>query len=119
MSLGRCRLCGKLYDTSKGSRSLCPACLTRLENMYTGVHDYLRTHSLKSLDVRVLAGELNMRPQDIQLLMDMGFLERDIQTYSNLHTERQELAKKFNSAIDRMKVLQKLSSYGGEIYRRK
>lgn len=121
MSLASCRLCGKLYDNSKSAnaRGICLNCLNRLETLYSGIHEYIRTHDeLKSLNVDYLAKVLRMKPDDIQLLLDMGYFERDIQTYSRLSTERQELASKFRSAIDRMNSQRKITTYGGLVYDR-
>lgn len=122
MSLTLCKLCGKVYDSASSfyGRSICIECQRKLEAMYVKVHKYINDHGgLKNFDVNAISEEVEMDLSDIKILMDLGFFERDIQTYSNIPSERQRMAKEFSDELDRMIERKKATNYGGKIYRRK
>ena len=104
MPLVSCRICGKVFIASgyQEYSRMCGACYTRLEEMYSssGIHEYLRKHGVSGeINVEELAAELDMDSRDIRMLINAGFLERDIQTYSRGPSRRQALADKIEHEI--------------------
>ena len=116
MAFIKCRLCGKLF-TSGGRNNICPLCLKRIEELYGYVHEYMRDHKDEEFDVYKLSEETGIDLADIQALVDLGYIERDLGLYGTRETERSRLAKAINGEIDKMNR-NKLTTYGGEIYAR-
>ena len=120
-SLSKCKLCGKIFDpfAVPGRKGICLACYWRLEEVYSKVHEYIRSSKENvSFDPEVLAEETQTDPEDVDLLLKLGYLERDIQTWGSNISERGVLAGKFRSAMERMKAERKLTTYGGKFYSR-
>ena len=116
MAFLKCRLCGKLF-TSGGRNNICPLCLQRLDELYGYVHEYMRDHKDEEFDVYKLSEATGIDLADIQALVDLGYIERDLGLYGTRETERSRLAKAINGEIDKMNH-NKLTTYGGEIYAR-
>ena len=136
MGLFKCKLCGHVYSTELLSlkSNLCRSCFIRLEDIYanSGIHNFIRDKGLseKDFDPDELAHELKMNPRSVRLLLDMGFMDRDIQVYNqNDRQRRRELAEKISNEINkigrRTAPIQKINSetetisYGGRVYQRK
>ncbi|MBR0317141.1 MAG: hypothetical protein IJQ99_09765 [Synergistaceae bacterium] len=120
MSWRKCKLCQAFYDDKAyyARKGLCFKCMSKLEEIYNRVHEYLRTHEITSFNNEAIAREVNAAPKDIEDLFNLGFLERDIKTYSSIKTERQELAEKFRREINIMTRQKKVTTYGGFLYGR-
>lgn len=121
-SLSRCKLCGKLFDpySVPGRRGLCPKCSVRLEEVYSRVHEYIRRHKNEVIfEPEHLAEETQTSLEDMDLLFSFGYLERDMQTWSDKVSERRQLAGRFESAMARMAEERKMAMYGGKIYSRR
>lgn len=116
MPLMKCRLCGKIF-TDGGRDNVCPLCLRRLGDLYGEVHEYMRDNEDEEFDVYKLAEELNVSTADIQALVDLGYIERDLAMYGKNETDRSKLAEAFSAEIDKMNR-NKLTTYGGDIYAR-
>ena len=116
MALTKCRLCGMLF-TSGGRKNVCPLCIRRLEELYGYVHEYMRDHEDEQFDIYTLAEATESNLADIQTLVDLGYIERDLGLYGKRETERSRLAKAITNEIDKMNR-NKLTTYGGEIYAR-
>ena len=102
MPLITCRLCGKIF-TSSGGRT-CSACHLRLDELYPRVRQYLRDNPKVNFNVEMVADALDTDIRDIQSLVDMGYLERDIGTQTDPETaRRQKLAQEFESSLKQMK----------------
>ena len=102
MPLLTCRLCGKLF-TSSGGRT-CPACHTRLDELYPRVREYLRDNPKVAFNVETIAEELEVDIRDIQGLVDLGYLDRDLDTQASADTaKRQKLAQEFENSLKQMK----------------
>ena len=102
MALISCKLCGKIF-TSAGGRT-CSACLSRLDELYPRVRDYLRDNPKMDFNVESLSDELGADIRDVQALVDMGYLARDIgRRADNEALNRQKLAKEFESSLQQMK----------------
>ena len=121
MPLLSCRLCGKIF-TSSGGRT-CPACHTRLDELYPRVREYLRDNPKVDFNVETLAEELDSDIRDVQALVDMGYLDRDVDRQSDADTlSRQKLAKEFENSLKQMKdssaneLSKKPVSYGQQRY---
>ena len=130
MPLVSCRVCRRAFIASGYQEHLgmCSSCYTRLEELYfsSGIHEYLRKNGVNGeLDVEKIAAEINMDSRDIRTLINAGFLERDIQTYSKGLSQRQTLADKLEHEIYKKPVTAptispvRTVSYGGEKYARK
>ena len=121
-SLSRCKLCGKIFDpySVPGRNGLCPKCCVRLEEIYSRVHEYIRRNKKDVVfEPEYLAEMTHTSLEDMNLLFSLGYLERDMQTWSDKISERRQLAGRFESAMARMKEERKLAMYGGTIYSRR
>ena len=96
---------------------MCPKCLRRLGDLYAVVHEYLRDNEDEDFDVYHLADAMDVSPVDIQALIDLGYLERDLGLYGKHETARSRLAHAFTNEIDKMRR-NKLTTYGGQVYAR-
>ena len=121
-SLDRCILCGKVFNGGSlpGNKKVCPECLAKLEAMYSKLHDYIRKcKDDVFFDPAYLAKATGISLENVKLLISMGYLERDIQTWSSTPSERSVQAKKFEREIDRIVRERRNATYGGKIYNRK
>ena len=116
--LRECRLCKSPFDgrTPYGRHGICPKCMMKLRGLYDSVHNYLRDHDLTTFSSKLIADEIKADPEEIDALLELGLLERDIQTYVGIKSKRQELAGKFQNELGRMIDRKKTRSYGGTIY---
>ena len=118
MALVKCRLCGMLYDDSAPRHRICGNCIRRLEELYGQVHEYMRDNKDDDFDIYTLADDLNMDTADIQALVDLGYIERDLQTYSRRKTgPRGKLAEELNNELEKMRK-NHVMTYGGFLYAR-
>ena len=116
MALTECRLCKKLYNGFEGQR-ICGNCVRRLEDIYGHVHEYMRDNQNRDFDLDTLADEMNISPLEIQALVDLGYIERDLQTYSrDKKGTRQKLAEAINAEVEKLK--RNITTYGGVLYSR-
>lgn len=121
-SLSMCKLCGKVFDpyAVPGDKGICFECLRKLDGMYSKIHDYIRDNKEEArFDPAYLAKMTNISLDNVKLLISMGYLERDMQTWSNIPSARRALAGKFEQAAARIREDQKLTTYGGRIYSHK
>ena len=116
MPLMKCRLCGRVF-TSGGRNNVCPMCIKRLEELYGFVHEYMRDHEDEEFDAYKLSEAMEANLADIQALVDLGYIERDIGLYGTRETARSKLANAFSSELDKMER-NKPTTYGGDIYAR-
>ena len=122
--LKSCKLCGRAFNSE--GLNVCITCFRRLEDVYTHAHDYLRDNNDEKFDMVQLADLIGADPRDIQELLEMGWLDRDIELYMKKNNRgegftspRQSMAQKFGSELDKMKMKSKRTMYGGEIYQRR
>lgn len=116
MPLNECKLCRKIYNGFEGQK-ICPACVRRLEEIYGRVHEYMRDNADKDFDIDTLADEMEISPIDVQALVDLGYIERDLQTYSrDKKGSRQKLAEAISGEVEKLK--RNITTYGGVIYSR-
>lgn len=102
MPLLSCKLCGKIF-TSAGGRT-CPSCLQRLDGLYPRVRDFLRDNPKLQFNVETLSAELEVEIRDIQALVDMGYLDRDLAGSTNSQeASKQKLAQEFENSLKQMK----------------
>ncbi len=117
MALTECRLCRRLYNGFEGQR-ICGECMRRLESIYGHVHEYMRDNKDKDFDLETLADEMGISPVDIQALVDLGYIERDLQTYGREKKgTRQKLAEAISGEVEKLKR-NNITTYGGVIYAR-
>ncbi|MBQ7151080.1 MAG: hypothetical protein IJR94_02365 [Synergistaceae bacterium] len=110
----------------------------KLEDVYSKspVHDYIRDHGLDpGFDYEELAQEIKMNPRTLKILIDLGFLDRDIQVYStSSRLQRKDLARQFQNEIEKIcnenqkfppaslddnRRSRPFTSYGGGLYGRR
>ena len=116
MALSECKLCRRIYNGFEGQK-ICAACVRRLEDIYGRVHEYMRDNENRDFDLDTLADEMEISPVDIQALVDLGYIERDLQTYSrDRKGTRQKLAEAINGEVEKLK--RNITTYGGVIYAR-
>ena len=117
-----CKLCGKIFDPAyvPVDKGICSDCLEKLEAMYSKVHDFIRDHKEDArFEPAYLAKMTGISLGNIKLLISMGYLERDMQTWSSTPSARAVLAKEFEHELEVMAERYKLVTYGGKIYTRK
>lgn len=122
MPLLTCGLCGKLYSFKNAfdKKGICLDCLQNLDELYSHIHKYIaKLGEIKNVSPQSIADETGMKLEDVNLLFELGFFERDIQTYSHTTSERQKLAEEFEHELHDMKAERRANTYGGMIYRRK
>ena len=118
MGLVRCRFCGMLYESNAPRYKICGNCRKRLDKLYEHVHEYMRDNEDENFDIYNLAEEMGIGTADVQALVDLGYIERDLQTYSRKKTSlREELLDEFNNELDKMRK-GNVTTYGGTIYSR-
>ena len=118
MELTRCRLCGNVYRANDSDTyRICRPCKHRLDDIYGRVHEYMRDNEDENFDIYKLGEAMDINTADIQALVDLGYLERDLKTYgSSRTTDREKLAAQFNNELAKMKKAP--ISYGGDRYAR-
>jgi hypothetical protein len=79
-------------------------CLSRLDELYPRVREYLRDNPKVGFNVETLAEEMKADIRDVQALADMGYLDRDVSRHTDSETAlRQKLAKEFEDSLKQMK----------------
>ena len=123
MSLRECKVCKSLYDDEiyLGTQDICHDCRMRLEGTYNRIHNYLKGHSPQDkIDLNELAEYTSTTPEEMKLLLELGWLERDIQTYSTTISDRQKLAREFAAELKKMiEERKKVRTYDGANHRYK
>ena len=120
-SLSMCKLCSKIFDPYSvlGDRGICASCYAKLEEMYSKIHTYIRDNTEEErFNPEHLAEATGISLDNIKLLFSMGYIERDMQTWSKKPSERAALAKKFQRELERLIEKYKLTTYGGKVYKR-
>ena len=117
MALRECKVCKSLYDdeTYIGTTEICHDCRMRLEGTYGRIHNYIRDRKKIDIhDLARLAEETGTTPAEMEIILELGWLERDIQTYAGTISERQQLAEEFARELKKMITEQKKSrTYDG------
>jgi hypothetical protein len=111
--------------TSSGDR-ICPACLTRLDELYPEVRDFLRDHPKLEFNVEDVAEGMNIDIRYVQALVDKGYLDRDSDKkgWEREDPGRQKLAQELENSLKQMKgsaarrdaARSSVVSYGQERY---
>ena len=115
MAIRECKLCRRIYNGFEGQR-VCGECI-RLEEIYGHVHEYMRDNQDRDFDLETLADEMEISPVDIQALVDLGYIERDLQTYSrDKKGSRQKLAEAIHAEAEKLR--RNITTYGGVVYAR-
>ncbi len=105
MALRECKVCKSLYDdeTYIGTTEICHDCRMRLEGTYGRIHNYIRDRGEINIhDIARLAEETETTPAEMEIIIELGWLERDIQTYGTTISDRQKLAKEFADELRKM-----------------
>ena len=113
MSLRECKVCKSLYDdeTFIGTTEICHDCRMRLEGTYARIHNYIR--ETKDIDPAKIMEATKTTPAEMEIILELGWMERDIQTYTDTVTERRKLAKEFAEELAKMIEHHKATTYGG------
>ena len=120
MPLLSCRLCGKIFS-SPGGRT-CSVCHSRLDELYPRVREYLRDNPKVAFNVDTVADAMEVDIRDVQGLVDLGYLARDMDKNDDPdNARRQKLAQEFENSLKQMRDtsqrdLSKVASYGQQRY---
>ena len=115
MDITECRLCGRIV---KGEwPRICRNCLHRLDEVYSDIHNYMRDNPYETFDIEKLSEDLDINPADIQMLIELGYIDREIAMKSEKDAARKRLAGIFADELEDMKK-KKVTSYGGAKYAR-
>lgn len=115
MEITGCKLCGRIVN-AEGTR-ICRNCMHRLEGVYSNIHNYMRDNPDETFDIERLAEDLGINPADIQALIELGYIDREIAENSARAKARRELAGILANELEDMKK-KKVTSYGGSKYAR-
>jgi uncharacterized protein YdaT len=78
--------------------------LQRLDELYPKVREYLRDHPKNALNVETLSEQMNVNIRDIQAMVEMGYLDRDLDRVADREAlNKQKLAKEFEASLQQMK----------------
>jgi hypothetical protein len=94
--------------------------LEQIDELYPKVREYLRDHPKNTLNVETLSEQMGADIRYIQAMVDMGYLDRDLDRAADRGTlDRQKLAKEFEASLRQMKnasasrdALKGAASYG-------
>lgn len=112
-SLLLCNLCGKAYNpnTVLNQRRICGDCLKRLDDMYSGIHKYITAQGkIDDITLSDITSELEIEPDDVRLLYDLGYFDRDLQTYCTTPSKRYEQAKEFERETEVLREHAKIAT---------
>ena len=115
MDITGCKLCGRIVNAS--GTQICRNCMHRLEREYSDIHNYMRDNQDETFNIERLSEDLDINPADIQMLIELGYIDREIQRNSERERERKELAGMFANELEDMKK-KKVTTYGGAKYAR-
>jgi len=95
-----------------------------LDELYPRVREYLRDNPKAGFNVEMAAEALEVDIRDVQGLVDMGYLDRDIGKQTDPDTlKRQKLAQEFEASLKQIKDTSRQStakssavSYGQQRY---
>lgn len=120
MDITGCRLCGRIVS-AEGNK-ICRNCMHRLEDVYSRVHNYMRDNSDEKFDIERLSEDLDVNPADIQMLIELGYIDREIAENSRTERARRKLAGMLSGYSsgdeDENTKRRKIMTYGGEKYAR-
>ena len=115
MEITGCKLCGRIVS-AEGTR-ICRNCMHRLERIYSDVHNYMRDNPDETFDIERLSQELDVNPADIRMLIELGYIDREIAENSKTAETKRKLAGILTEEIEDMKK-RKVTTYGGAKYSR-
>ena len=120
MNITGCKLCGRIVN-AEGTK-ICPNCMHRLQKVYSQIHNYMRDNSEEKFDIERLSEELDVNPADIQMLIELGYIDRRLAEDSRTESARKKIAgmlsgHEFDEEDDDGKR-RKIMTYGGEKYAR-
>ena len=115
MDITGCKLCGRIVNNEWPR--ICRNCLHRLDEEYSDIHNYMRDNPDETFDIERLSEDLDINPADIQMLIELGYIDREIQMKSKTKSEKRKLAGVLANELEDMKK-KKVTSYGGAKYAR-
>ena len=78
----------------------------------------MRDNEDEDFDIYTLAEAMEITTQEVQALVELGYIERDLQTYGKKKkSDRQKLAEEFSGELEKMKK-EGITTYGGIVYSR-
>lgn len=99
MALTSCRLCGKVFS-SEFEQDICPECAKYIETIYSEAHDYIKQQK-QGFSAEQIADVTDVNINEIKRLMNLGYFERDMQTYGPRPTQRQKLVMEILEEIEK------------------
>lgn len=115
MEITGCKLCGRIVSSER--TKICRNCMHRLEEVYSDIHNYMRDNPDETFNIEKLSEDLDVNPADIQMLIELGYIDRKIAENSEKERARRELAGVFANELEDMKK-KKVTTYGGAKYAR-
>ena len=114
MDITGCKLCGRLVKDEWPR--ICRNCLHRLDEVYSDIHNYMRDNPDETFDIEKLSEDLDINPADIQMLIELGYIDREIQMKSKTEAARKKLAGILADELEDMKK-KKSTTYGARYAR--
>lgn len=122
MALQKCRLCDRLYAAGSPTEyRVCGNCRRKLEDLYGHVHEYMRDNKDEEFDIYKLSEAMEISTAEVQALVDLGYLDRDLQTYARSEKEKREkLVEGLNGELKKFETKKApVTTYGGIVYSRR
>ncbi len=114
MDITGCKLCGRIVS-AEGNR-ICPNCMHRLQKVYSQIHNHLRDNQEEKFDIESLSEELDVNPADIQMLIELGYIDRRLAEDSRTESARRKIAGMLLEDEDAKR--RRIMTYGGAKYAR-
>ncbi len=114
MDITECKLCGRIVKDEWPR--ICRNCLHRLDEVYSDIHNYMRDNPYEDFNIEKLSEDLDINPADIQMLIELGYIDRKIIMKSEMEAARKKLAGILSDELEDMKK-KKSAAYGARYAR--
>ncbi len=101
--LENCKICGKVF-LYHGGIVVCDTCKQDLDDIYVRAREVLRNKkATEEFDSIALAGEIDVDPIYIHILVEGGYFERDGFELDGSTSARKNLAREFEAELKKKK----------------
>jgi len=101
--LENCKICGKVF-LYRGGIVVCDTCKEDLDDIYVRAREVLRNKkTTEEFDSIALAGEIDVDPIYIHILVEGGYFERDGFELDGSTSARKNLARQFEAELKKKK----------------
>ena len=119
MNLITCKLCGRLFSSSRGK--ICITCLEEVDSLYPKVREYLRDHAKDAFNLERISGDMGIDIRYAQALVELGYLDRTVPGETQAEEEKQRKQHLVRELQESLKTspLRKNEGMAGKMYGQK